>query len=298
MPQNPANGGKDWCCLYLLGTENWEQGGEWTWSLQILGTQGHFLWWGVNLSGGKGGISNQWQWIRDSVTAVLCGILPALPSLGQATSWELCVNSLLSSPLMQNCCYWSICNHKSTTNLAWEVTELEGVRARSVSPSLSALSLIFDKLSAPPIGPNFLWLNKKTGSVSGLYKAIKSIHLILHIGRGRSEEAWWPCESGQSSFSFQACGPSSIPVSQTWSVELMTPIGVLWESILWLNCLEITEFSKAHQDFSPFITLMYILKFIYWSIVDLQCVNFCCTIKWFSYTYTCTFFLIVFSIMI
>lgn len=27
------------------------------------GTQGHFLWWGVNLSGSKGGISNQWWWI-------------------------------------------------------------------------------------------------------------------------------------------------------------------------------------------------------------------------------------------
>lgn len=54
---------RDWCCLYLLGTENWEQGGEWNWSLQILGTQGHFLWWGVNLSGSKVGISNQWWWI-------------------------------------------------------------------------------------------------------------------------------------------------------------------------------------------------------------------------------------------
>ena len=25
--------------------------------------------------------------------------------------------------------------------------------------------------------------------------------------------------------------------------------------------------------------------FLYWSIVDLQCVNFCCTAKWLSYTY-------------
>ena len=27
-----------------------------------------------------------------------------------------------------------------------------------------------------------------------------------------------------------------------------------------------------------------IFNFFYWSIVDLQCVNFCCTAKWFSYT--------------
>ena len=48
--------------------------------------------------------------------------------------------------------------------------------------------------------------------------------------------------------------------------------------------------------------LMYLilsLNVSYWSIVDLQCrVNFCCTAKWSSYTYTYTFFFTFFSIMV
>ena len=37
------------------------------------------------------------------------------------------------------------------------------------------------------------------------------------------------------------------------------------------------------------ITFIYLLLF-YWSIVDLRFVNFCCTAKWFSYTYIYLFF--------
>ena len=38
--------------------------------------------------------------------------------------------------------------------------------------------------------------------------------------------------------------------------------------------------------------------FFYWSVVELQsCVNYCCTIKWLSYTFVCTFFFMFFSIM-
>ena len=39
------------------------------------------------------------------------------------------------------------------------------------------------------------------------------------------------------------------------------------------------------------------LFFFNWSTVDLQCVHFCCTAKWFSYTYVYSFF-IFFSIMV
>ena len=36
-------------------------------------------------------------------------------------------------------------------------------------------------------------------------------------------------------------------------------------------------------------SLFSFLNLFYWSIVDLQCVNFCCTTKWFSYIYIYTF---------
>ena len=42
---------------------------------------------------------------------------------------------------------------------------------------------------------------------------------------------------------------------------------------------------KDSSIFAPFMQSWSI--FFFWSIVDLQCVNFCCTAKWFSYTYCC-----------
>ena len=59
VPQDPANGGKG----LVLSVSAWHRELRAGWrvkvGLQILGTQGPFLWQGVNLSGSKGGFSNQ-----------------------------------------------------------------------------------------------------------------------------------------------------------------------------------------------------------------------------------------------
>ena len=39
-----------------------------------------------------------------------------------------------------------------------------------------------------------------------------------------------------------------------------------------------------------------VLGFLNWSIVDLQCVNFCCTAKWFIYTYLNSFLIYSFPL--
>ena len=43
-----------------------------------------------------------------------------------------------------------------------------------------------------------------------------------------------------------------------------------------------------------FLFVCLFFNLFYWSIVDLQCVNFWCTAKWFSYTYICFLFHILF----
>ena len=58
---------------------------------------------------------------------------------------------------------------------------------------------------------------------------------------------------------------------------------------IWKLKLEFKSFfSLVSLGKSP--DVLFFLIFFYWSIVDLQyCVNFCCTAKWFSYTYIYSF---------
>ena len=57
------------------------------------------------------------------------------------------------------------------------------------------------------------------------------------------------------------------------------------------------SFSKSRNHNKNKVCFSYLKKFFYWSIVDLECVNFCCRAKWFSYI-CIFFFFILFSIIV
>ena len=56
---------------------------------------------------------------------------------------------------------------------------------------------------------------------------------------------------------------------------------------LCLHVIIITIFEEGYRDYR---NLTQSLFFFNWSIVDLQCVNFCCTAKWFTYIFFFIFF--------
>jgi len=48
----------------------------------------------------------------------------------------------------------------------------------------------------------------------------------------------------------------------------------------------------------PFITFFPILELFFWIIVDLQCINYCCTPKWFRYRHIYVFYLYIIDIYV
>jgi len=62
----------------------------------------------------------------------------------------------------------------------------------------------------------------------------------------------------------------------------------LWKPLLIQSCI----------NWFPFLSLGLCLVFFNWSLFDLQdCVNFCCTAEWLSYTHICILFHILFIML-
>ena len=82
------------------------------------------------------------------------------------------------------------------------------------------------------------------------------------------------------------------------SLEAVNIRGVRWSRAL--RPVFLINFPESRQVRIWFRIHKGVFKkiFFYWSVVELQsCVNCCCTIKWLSYTFVCTFFFMFFSIM-
>ena len=114
---------------------------------------------------------------------------------------------------------------------------------------------------------------------------------LVGQGRERSQEGVWPTgrkqkDQGSGALSMSWCyrcdGSGGLPALKGrfrgqsagyWILNMEDSTG-LW--------------------FKPWI-LKFLIYFLNWSTVDLQCcVNFCCTAKWFSYTYIHILFYILF----
>ena len=86
-----------------------------------------------------------------------------------------------------------------------------------------------------------------------------------------------------------------LAILQTFSVLLY----LLWWSVI--SDLDVTMAKNSYNLLKVQMMFSIIRQskcFLYWSIVDLQCVSFWCTAKWFSCTCIHIFFFIFFSIMV
>ena len=126
-------------------------------------------------------------------------------------------------------------------------------------------------------------------------------HDVLWPSSWVSEHASiWPLPQSSSSTDISAPCLSQLTLIDLViyaSLEAVNIRGVRWSRAL--RPVFLINFPESRQVRMWFRIhkMVFFFIFFYWSVVESQCcVNCCCTMKWLSYTFTCTFSFVFFSV--